>query len=105
MASRTETAHRLPEVDRWRGGLAAVAAVVGTVGIFWWISGFTPVTNTWLPSVLGLIGLEVPYAIYNDLWQLVRIALGAYITMVFLIVALQLVGTWRRLIADQRGEH
>lgn len=104
MASHTETVTRTPDWSTWRGGIAMVVAVVSTVGLFWWIGGFQPFTNGWTVVGPGFVTLEVPYRLYNEAWVLIRGLLGAYITVVFLIVFLQLVGTWRRLIAENGGE-
>ena len=104
MASTTETVSRTPTWSTWRGGIAAAVAVIGTVGLFWWIGGYHPLANEWTIVGFGFVGLKVPYALYNDVWLVVRMLLGAYITLVFAIVFLQLVGTWRRLIADAGGD-
>jgi hypothetical protein len=88
----------------YRAAIAAIVALVVTMGVFVGVTGAHPAVTQWVPSAVGLVGLEVAYSTYNDLWILVRLLLGAYITVVLLIVTLQLVGTWRRLIADAGGE-
>lgn len=103
MATTTETTRRTPGWSAWRGGIAAAVAIVGTVALFWWIDGVYPVSNGWR-VIGGYVTLQVPYGVYDQVWLLVRALLGAYITVVFLIVFLQLVGTWRRLLADSGGE-
>ena len=104
MAETTET-RRASLVDpAYRAAIAAVVALVVTMGIFVGVTGAHPSVTEWVPSAVGLVGLEVAYSTYNDLWILVRLLLGAYITVVLLIVTLQLVGTWRRLVVDVGGE-
>jgi hypothetical protein len=90
--------------EQYRAAISMIVALVVTAAILLGVSGWHPAVTAWVPSAVGLVGLEVGYATYNDLWLLVRMLLGAYITMVLLIVALQLVGTWRRLIADAGGD-
>jgi hypothetical protein len=104
MEDATETGHQFAGVIENRTAIAILASVLGTFAIFLGVVGLHPTVVSWAPSAVGLVGLEVPYGTYNDLWIVVRLLLGAYITVVLLIVTLQLVGTWRRLIADSGGE-
>ena len=104
MEDARETGHQFAGVIENRTAIAIIAAVLGTFVLFLGVIGLHPTVISWTPSAVGLVGLEVPYGTYNDLWIVVRLLLGAYITVVLLIVTLQLVGTWRRLIADSGGE-
>jgi hypothetical protein len=104
MAQATEQRHKRPVVVRHRAVIAGLIAALGTLAVFLGVVDLHPPVTTWVPSAVGLVGLEVAYSSYNDLWLLVRLLLGAYITVVLLVVALQLVGTWRRLIVDAGGE-
>jgi hypothetical protein len=104
MAETTDATNPTLLGGHYRTAIATVVSVVVTAAILLGVSGWHPAVTAWVPTAVGLVGLEVGYATYNDLWLLVRMLLGAYITMVLLIVALQLVGTWRRLIADAGGE-
>ncbi|AOW80829.1 hypothetical protein HTSR_1659 [Halodesulfurarchaeum formicicum] len=104
MAETTQTTQRSLFKPEYRAAIATVVAIVVTFGIFIGVTGYHPPVTEWVPSAVGLVGLEVAYSTYNDLWLLVRVLLGAYITFVLLVVALQLVGTWRRLIVDAGGE-
>ena len=88
----------------YRVAIAIIVAIVVTYGVFVGVSGYHPPVTEWIPSAVGLSGLKVGYTTYNELWVWVRLLLGVYITMVLLIVTLQLIGTWRRLIADAGGE-
>jgi|GEM_PF-2839142 len=94
-----------PVLDpEYRVAIAIIVAILVTYGVFIGVSGYHPSVIEWVPSAVGLSGLKVAYTTYNELWLWVRLLLGAYITVVLLIVTLQLVGTWRRLIADTGGE-
>lgn len=104
MSTTTETATRTPSWSTWRGGIALVTAAVFTLALFWWIAGVQPTANGWILSGQGFVVLQVPYAMYNDAWIVVRILLGCYITVVFAIVLMQLLGTWRRLLSEHGGE-
>jgi hypothetical protein len=104
MAETTETRRASLGDPTHRAAIAAVVALVVTMGVFVGVTSAHPAVTAWVPSAVGLVGLEVAYSTYNDLWVLVRLLLGAYITVVLLIVTLQLVGTWRRLIVDAGGE-
>ncbi len=104
MAESTETTHPAHLGTEYRAAISMIVALVVTFGVFIGITGWHPPVTTWVPSAVGLVGLEIGYTTYNELWVWVRLLLGAYITGVLLIVTLQLIGTWRRLIADTGGE-
>ena len=104
MAETTEKTHPALLGEQYRAAVAMVVALVVTFAVFIGVTGWHPSVTTWVPSAVGLVGLEVGYTTYNELWLWVRLLLGAYITVVLLIVTLQLIGTWRRLIADAGGE-
>jgi hypothetical protein len=104
MAATTDTKPSTLIGEQYRVAIATIVALVVTFVLLVGVTGWHPPVSAWVPSAVGLVGLEVGYATYNDLWLLVRVLLGAYITVVLLIVTLQLVGTWRRLIVDAGGE-
>ncbi|MFW5922399.1 MAG: hypothetical protein ACOCRC_03750 [Halodesulfurarchaeum sp.] len=104
MATRTESTQTYATVDAWRGRIALIIAFAGTVFSFMAVTGFQPLPTEWIPSAVGLVGLKVPYTGLNETWYLVRILLGLYITFVFLVIAGQMIGTWRRLLMDDGGE-
>ncbi|MDZ7849470.1 MAG: hypothetical protein U5K70_01195 [Halodesulfurarchaeum sp.] len=104
MATRNESTTTYPTVDAWRGRIALIFAFAGTIFAFLLVSDFQPLDPVWVPSAVGLVGLKVPYTGLNETWYLVRILLGVYITFVFVIIAGQMIGTWRRLLMDDGGE-
>lgn len=104
MAETTEKTHPALLGEQYRAAIATIVALVVTFGVFVGVTGWHPSVTAWVPSAVGLVGLEVSYTTYNELWLWVRLLLGAYITVVLLIVTLQLIGTWRRLIVDAGGE-
>jgi hypothetical protein len=90
--------------EQYRAAISMIVALVVTFAVFIGVTGWHPAVTAWVPTAVGLVGLEVGYTAYNDLWLIVRLLLGAYITFVLVIVTLQLIGTWRRLIVDAGGE-
>ncbi|MBS3760242.1 hypothetical protein [Halodesulfurarchaeum sp.] len=104
MAETTEKTNPALLGEGYRAAISMIVALVVTFAVFIGVTGWHPVVTAWIPTAVGLVGLEVGYTTYNELWLWVRLLLGAYITAVLLIVSLQLIGTWRRLIADAGGE-
>ncbi|MFC7045012.1 hypothetical protein ACFQH6_05860 [Halobacteriaceae archaeon GCM10025711] len=90
-------------VSRWRGVAALAFAVVGTAVLLVWLDGMAASTNGWTAIATGNVGRQLPYDGFNDLWLAVRAVLGLYISVVFVVVAAQLLGTWRQLTAGDEG--
>lgn len=104
MAETTDTTRPGPLAPEYRVAISVLVAITVTYAIFIGVTGYHPPVTRWVPTTVELVGLKVGYTTYNQLWLWVRLLLGAYISVVLLVVTLQLVGTWRRLIADAGGE-
>lgn len=85
---------------RWRAVVSIVVAGVATGGLLWWLHTLPPSAIPWTYASAGHVTRSIPYDTVNDVWLLVRAGLGLYISGVFVIIALQLLGTWRRLLVS-----
>lgn len=81
-----------------RAAIAALLAIVGTLGLFWSMLQLQLVSGTW--TLAGYVTVEFPFRVWNLIWLAVRIILGLYISFVVLVIGGQLVGTWRRLVSE-----
>ena len=84
----------------WRSVAAALLAVVGTAALLVALDLIPAVVNDWEPIVTGLIIPDVSYDQFNNIWLAVRAIMGLYISVVFLIIAGQLLGHWRRYVVE-----
>ncbi|MDR5673730.1 hypothetical protein RH858_11315 [Halalkaliarchaeum sp. AArc-GB] len=84
----------------WRAVAAAVVAVVGTAALLVAFDRIPTMINSWEPIAVGHLTREVSYHQFNSIWLLVRAAIGLYISVVFVIIAGQLVGHWRRYVIE-----
>jgi hypothetical protein len=92
---------------RWRAIAAAVVTVVAVAALLLWMDTLGAGPNPYVivsQGQQGYVARKAPYDAYNRIWLAVRGGLGLYITSVFVIVAGQLLGTWRRYLADG-GDH
>ena len=86
-----------------RAAIALVLAIIGTLGLFWVTTELQLVGGNWA-FVSEVVAVQFPFRVNNFVWLVVRAGLGAYISFVVVVVMLQLLGTWRRLIADGHGD-
>lgn len=84
----------------WRIAVSSVFAVVATAALLVAFDLIPSVVNGWEPIVTGHIVLDVSYDRFNTIWLAVRAIMGLYISFVFLIIAGQLLGHWRRYVVE-----
>ncbi|MFB6134290.1 MAG: hypothetical protein ABEJ55_04820, partial [Halanaeroarchaeum sp.] len=87
-----------------RTTVAALLSAIGTVGLFWSVLQLKLVSGTWTLTG-GYVTVHFPFRVYDVLWLAARIILGLYISFVVLVIALQLLGSWRRMLTDDESEN
>lgn len=88
---------------RQRSALAALLAVVLTALVIAWLQGLArPLSvGTAMRSAAAWLPGESTYTAIDGAWLVTRAVLGVYVTVVFLVVTLQVLGTW---VTDTRTE-
>ncbi|MFW6384819.1 MAG: cytochrome b/b6 domain-containing protein [Halodesulfurarchaeum sp.] len=87
-----------------RVAIAAILAVIGTLGLFWSMLQLQLVSGAWMLTG-GVVDVQFPVRVYNVIWLAVRAILGLYISFVVLVIALQLVGSYRQMVSTDVHEH
>lgn len=91
------------EVSVGRVAIALLTAVVGTLGLFWSMLQLQLVSGSWTLAG-GYISVAFPFRVYNVIWLAARAILGLYISFVVVVITLQLLGSWRRMVSDEYPE-
>jgi hypothetical protein len=104
MSSGTESQSWFDRNPWWRSGAAVVFAVLSTAVLLLVADRIPAVVNSWLPLSSGHLTREYSYDQFNTLWLVVRAGMGLYISFVFLIIAGQLLGHWRRYVVEAGEE-
>lgn len=91
------------DVSVGRVTIAAILAIIGTLGLFWSMLQLQLVSGTW--TLTGsYVAVQFPVRVYNVVWLAVRAILGLYISFVVLVIALQLLGSYRQMVSESE-EH
>lgn len=90
------------DVSGGRAAIAAIVAVVGTLGLFWSMLQLELVSGNW--TLVGLVTVEFPFRVWSLIWLSVRIILGLYISFVVVVIGLQLLGYWRQMTASPEAQ-